>query len=118
MTHLSDVEQNDNPLKSKFVINRQRAAVPLPQRTFGLNSAGKFGEIVHLQGFINLAKQLPEDRHFGDDAELLFVEEKSDQALIFSKAPDANCGETERTPHAARAPPHGLRNASNEGGMS
>jgi hypothetical protein len=29
LTYLSDDEQNDNPLKTKFVINRQRAAIPL-----------------------------------------------------------------------------------------
>jgi hypothetical protein len=115
MTYLPDVDQNDNPLKSKFIINRQRAAIPLPQRTFGFNSGGDFGEMVHLQGCVNLAKPLPEGRHFGDGAELLFVEDKSDQALIFSKAPDANCGDTERTPHSPRAPPRGLRTVSNEG---
>jgi hypothetical protein len=41
------------------------------------------------------------------------ADEESDQAPI-PEAPDANCGDAKRSPHAARGPPRAQGNASNE----
>jgi hypothetical protein len=119
MTYLLDVERNDNPLKSKFVINRQRAAVPRPQRVFGPNNA-EFSGIVHLQGCVNFAKPLPEDHRFGDALRAL------DEGTGESDVSPIKTRFEERTiaamslgvglePIAPRAPPHVLMADSNEG---
>jgi hypothetical protein len=118
VTYLLDVEQKNNPLKSKFIINRQRAAIPRAP-------APVFQSVVNLQGCVNIALPLPDNHRFGDGAELAALRAldegtgESDVSPIKTRfeeriiaAMSLGCG---FEPVAARAPPFGQRNGSNEG---